>query len=117
MTLDPLTREVVRDGEDELGVGDRVRPNLGKPGREGVLVERLLEPTRNLVPDPFRSQLDWPLHPVATLLVRPKRRPSIATSDLRLNALSGPQRRRQSSAICRHFQNDPHMFPYLWICA
>src|ERR1051326_959288 len=74
MTLDPLAREVVRDGEDELVVGDRARSNLGKPGGESVLVECLSEPTRNLVPDPFRSQLDWPLHPVATLLVRPEKK-------------------------------------------
>src|SRR5436305_2643443 len=112
MAVDPVARELVRNGEDELAVAQPHRFHLPKPGREGVLVERLPEPTRNLVPDPFRSQLDWPLHPVATLLVRPKRRPSIATSELRLNALSGSRRRRRNSAICRYFWNDPHTFPH-----
>src|SRR5262249_47981757 len=116
MTLDPLACEIVRDGEDELLVRDRGGSNLRKPGGEGVLVERLSEPTRNLVPDPIRSQLDWPLHPGATLLVRPKRTPSIATSVLRLNGLSRPCQRRQKKPICRDFGNDPHTFPHLWIC-
>ena len=68
MTVDPLAREVVGNGENELVLGNRCGVDLAEPGRERVLVECLPEPTRNLVPDPSRSQLDWLLHPVGTLL-------------------------------------------------
>src|SRR6266487_4723 len=88
MTLDPLAREVVRNAEDELGVGDFGGVDLCKPGRKGVLVERLSEPTRNLVPDAFRSQLDWLFHPAGSLLGRSKRRASIAMHARALNAPS-----------------------------
>jgi hypothetical protein len=67
MPLDPLAREVVRNAENELAVSDPDSFDLGEPGRESVLVERLPEPTRNLVPDAVRSQLDWLLHPAGTL--------------------------------------------------
>src|SRR5919204_397434 len=68
MALDPLAREVIWNGENEAVLADLDGADLSEPGRESVLVERLPEPTRNLVPDPFRSQLDWCLHPVGTLL-------------------------------------------------
>src|SRR5205085_4036841 len=98
-----------------LALADLRRLDLAEPRRERVLVECLSEPTRNFVPDPFRSQLDWLVHPGVTLLARPERSASIATSLPRLNALSGDITQEKKRAICRAFQNTPHPFPHLWI--
>src|SRR3954451_5835147 len=86
MTLDPLAGEIVRNGEDEVALRDRGGVDLGEPGGEGVLVERLPEPTRNLVPDPFCSQLDWLFHPAGTLLY------STEKNGEHTNARAGTQR-------------------------
>src|SRR5207248_11496889 len=97
--VDPVARELVRNSEDELAVAQLHRFHLPEPGREGVLVERLPEPTRNLVPDPFRSQLDWLFHPAGTLLARLKRAASIAAWKRRLNALLGDLTRLRSRSF------------------
>jgi hypothetical protein len=71
VTVDPVAREVVRDGEHELVVVDRERLDLAEPRPVRRVVERPSKPTRDVVPDPFRSQLDWVLH---SGLLAPRRR-------------------------------------------
>ena len=45
MTLDPVAREVVRDGEDELVVGQLEAPHVVEPRAVRRLVEGAPEPT------------------------------------------------------------------------
>src|SRR5262245_40023110 len=49
--LDPLAREVVRNGHDELPVGDRYGAGLTEPGAVGGVVECALESTGHLGPE------------------------------------------------------------------
>src|SRR5579884_3218751 len=66
--LDPLAGEVVRHGQHEpLGVDVRA-VDLAEPGRVGGVVERLAEPSRDVVPEVLRRQLDLPLHAQCPLL-------------------------------------------------
>jgi hypothetical protein len=58
MTLDPVAREVVRDGEYELVVVQLKTLHVVKPRAIRSLVEGASEPTRNFAPQAFRSQLD-----------------------------------------------------------
>ena len=116
VTVDPVAREVVRDAEDELALGETRRPYLVEPGRVRLVVEGLPEPTRDVVPDSFRSQLDWLLHPDEALLAPPKRSASIATGRSGLNARIHRFFSLQKSLFCRCFFSGPHLFPHLWIC-
>ena len=60
---------------DERVVGELDAPRLAEPGAEGLLVERLLEPTGDLVPEALGGQLDGGLHAgVSTPLGGAKRR-------------------------------------------
>ena len=70
VALDPLAREVVRNCEHERVVGEVLAFGLRKPRAVRGLVERPLEPTRNLVPESLRSQLDWALHAARTTPLR-----------------------------------------------
>ena len=58
MALDPVAREVVRNGEHELVVVELESLHVVEPRAVRRLVEGASEPTRNLAPKPFRSQLD-----------------------------------------------------------
>jgi hypothetical protein len=58
MALDPVAREVVRNGEHELVVVEIESLHVVEPGAVRRLVEGASEPTRNLAPKPFRSQLN-----------------------------------------------------------
>ena len=62
VALDPLPREVVGNAEDERIVRELRALGFREPRLVRRLVERSLQPTRNLAPEVFRSQLDWPLH-------------------------------------------------------
>src|SRR5205823_8560345 len=88
MALDPVACEVIRDREYELVVGQVEATHVVEPRAVGRLVESAPEPTRNLAPQAFRSQLDWGLHAAGRLLVGGSReRPSIAACRPALNGL------------------------------
>src|SRR5204863_2404090 len=58
MALDPVAREGVRDGEHELVVAQLDPLDVVEPRAVRGLVEGASEPTRNLAPQAFSSQLD-----------------------------------------------------------
>jgi hypothetical protein len=62
--LDPLAREIVRDGEDERVVVQGLAARLTEPGAVGAFVESLLQTTGNVGPQGVRTQLERSLHSV-----------------------------------------------------
>ena len=58
MALDPVAREVVRNGEHELVVIELEALHVVEPRAVRRLVEGASEPTRNLAPKTFCSQLN-----------------------------------------------------------
>jgi hypothetical protein len=75
VSLDPLAREVVRDGQDDRLVGHLTTAHLVEPGAVGGVVERLLQPVGDLVPEVIGGQLSRALHSAApTPLARRKER-------------------------------------------
>ena len=57
MALDPLAREVVGHGEDELLVVSSRLVDVAEPGAEGRVVQRLLKPARDFGPETLCCQL------------------------------------------------------------
>ena len=68
VALDPFAREVVRDGDHERVAVDLRPRDLAEPGLEGRVIQGLSQPSRDVVPDPFRRQLDLLVHACCTLL-------------------------------------------------
>ena len=66
MTLDPVAREIVRDAEDEDVVRELEAGGFAEPRAVRRVVESPPEPTGDLVPQGFGSQLDLVLHPAAS---------------------------------------------------
>ena len=72
VALDPLAREVVRDGDRERVVVELRAADLAEPGRIRRLVEGFAEPGGHVAPEALRRQLDLALHlPQHLLLVDP----------------------------------------------
>ena len=65
VALDPVAREIVRDGEDESALVEGDARRVGEPGVVRRVVEGAPEPTGNVTPQALRSQLDLVLHPAA----------------------------------------------------
>ena len=116
--LDPLAREVVRDGDRERVGVELGAADLSEPGRVGRVVEGFPKPGGHVAPEVFRRQLDLPIHPVQLSFVRPRVRPfgvaSIAASRRRLNEDFSPCPQPADSADLQGFLPAPHDSPQVW---
>ena len=115
MALDPLAREVVRDGEDERVVRHFEPLDLAEPRAVGGFVEGALQPTGDLGPEALRSQLNRLLHPP-----RPAP-PSTTARAEHSNVLDARQWARPASASLSRKTTDlqgfpprPHDSPQVW---
>ena len=112
--LDPLAREVVRDGEDEGVVVEIGAVDLAEPGRVGRLVQRFAQPGRNVVPEGVRRQLGLVLHACCPLL---RRRLGVREHSSVLGAvsmrISRPVRTCEIACL-QGFRPPPHSSPQLW---
>src|SRR3990170_5565720 len=98
VALDPAAREVVRDLEDELVIGEPGRVDLAEPGLESLFAKGAAKPPGHLGPDAFRAQLQGTLHHRLPVLLGSEGSAIITAAQGRLNAPSSrlPQVKRRS---------------------
>ncbi len=85
MALDPLAREVVRDGDRERVVRQVEALGLSEPRAVRGLIECPLEPTGDFVPQGLRSQLNLALHAGSLAPLQLEGAPNIPASRTRDN--------------------------------
>ena len=90
VALDPLAREVVRDGEHERVVVDRDGADLAEPVAEGLLVERAPQPRRRRRPrgSPQSARSGAPRRLACSFARRSGRRDNSTVSDARSMRIS-----------------------------
>ncbi len=101
--LDPLAREVVRDGHGEDAVLETRAVHLAEPGGVGRVVQRFAEPGGNVVPEGVRRQLGLVLHACARSFFDPWECASIPAARSLLNEDFSACPHLPIPAICRDF--------------